>query len=72
MNADEMSKTPTTKPAVRIVRSAPEFFINFRGAYSGKEKLRKQKKQSWRKMDYALRICNLRSNRRGKPFKSVE
>jgi hypothetical protein len=29
MNADEMSKTPTTKPAVRIARSAPEFFINF-------------------------------------------
>src|SRR4030095_11775605 len=43
MNADEMSKTPTTKPAVRIVRSAPEFFINFRGAYSGKEKIRKQR-----------------------------
>src|SRR5215467_6409895 len=41
--ADEMSKTPTTKPAVRIARNAPELFIDFRGAYSGKLKIRKQR-----------------------------
>jgi hypothetical protein len=43
MNADEMSKTPTIRPAVRIARNAPEFFINLGGAYSGKQKIRKQR-----------------------------
>jgi len=42
-NADEISKTPTTKPAVKIARNAPEFFIDFGGAYSGKQKIRKQR-----------------------------
>jgi hypothetical protein len=39
MNADEMSKTPTTKPAVTIVRNAPEVFINFAELPQEKRKL---------------------------------
>jgi len=29
-NAEEMSKTPTIKPAVTIARSAPKFFMRLR------------------------------------------
>jgi len=28
-NAEEISNTPTTRPAVRITRDAPEFFTSF-------------------------------------------
>src|SRR5262249_29633209 len=36
MNAEEMSKTPTIRPAGKIARNAPEFFIAFRRRLLGK------------------------------------
>jgi hypothetical protein len=61
---------------VRIVRNAPEFFINLGGAYSGKQKIRKQRNNRGQKMYPLLQICNLSAlqpmRTDGQPFKSVE
>src|SRR6516164_233587 len=70
-NADEMSKTSTTRPAVTIVRNAPEVFINFAELTQECRKLGSKETMA-AKINYLLRICNLQSNRRGKPLKSVE
>ena len=62
-NADEMSKTPTTRPAVTIVRNAPEVFKNFAELTQECRKL-ESKETMAATINYLLRICNLRSNRR--------
>src|SRR5262249_4023162 len=53
--ADEMSKTPTIRPAVSIARNAPDVFIQFGGAYSGKQKIRKQETIAT-KIDWLIQI----------------
>src|SRR4030095_3451288 len=61
--AEEISKTPTTRPAVRIVRNAPEFLIRFRRSL-----LRKAEDQEAETIaatvDQLMQICNLRCNGR--------
>jgi hypothetical protein len=62
--ADETSKTPTTRPAVRIARNSPKFFIRFRRSLLRKAENQEAKKQSRPKLDQLLQIWNLRCNRR--------
>ena len=61
-NAEEMSKTPTIKPAVRIARKAPDFFMRFRRSLPGNRKSEAETIAAT--MDQLMQICNLRCNGR--------
>ena len=62
-NAEEMSKTPTIRPAVRLRETPRSFSCDRGGAYSGKQKIRKQETIA-ATMDQLMQICNLRCNGR--------
>src|SRR5882724_12010071 len=62
-DAEEMSKTPTTRPAVRIARNASDFFMRL-----WRNLLRKAENQEAETiaatLDQLMQICNLRCNGR--------
>src|SRR5881392_1716514 len=62
-DAEEMSKTPTTRPAVRIARNASDFFMRLWRSLLGKAE-NQEAETIAATLDQLMQICNLRCNGR--------